>query len=160
MYTLYAVFWKKKLKLFTDEDGCCKVCYKKFPTATGLRVHLSTHFANKTINCEICPKKFTTENNLKRHVTNVHGDKLFECNICEKKSFVSQEKLQAHLMKHLRRDTKQSQNESNDSKPSATITKPVPELISMPMQESNNKSMNISHLSKSVFHVQNWMKRE
>jgi len=62
----------------------CKICPKKFRSASDVQKHEVTHNNEKLFSCKICKKRFAISYYLVRHTKEVHGSTKHNCKICKK----------------------------------------------------------------------------
>ncbi|XP_055540432.1 zinc finger protein OZF-like [Wyeomyia smithii] len=77
----------------------CTVCYKRYISEKGLKLHKKGIYHIKQFQCVICGKRFNNTINLTNHERSHSKLKPFECTHCPK-SFGSRSNLLAHLKLH------------------------------------------------------------
>ena len=87
-----------KMHLEDMQKHPCKLCEKKFKSASVLERHMLSHTQEKQFACEICGVKFTQKSNRDTHEQWVCGKEKLACTICGK--FISgPTNLQHHITK-------------------------------------------------------------
>ncbi|XP_068597870.1 oocyte zinc finger protein XlCOF6-like [Brachionichthys hirsutus] len=68
--------------------GCagatCRVCGKKFPNASQLRVHQRSHSGEKPFRCDVCGKSYRLRELLRDHGHAHSGERPYRCALCPK----------------------------------------------------------------------------
>ena len=59
----------------TDKRCVCKVCDKKFKSASILSQHMLIHTGVKPFKCNLCDKGFSRSDSLKQHIAKHTGEK-------------------------------------------------------------------------------------
>ena len=78
-----------------DKPFICGMCSCKFPSATGLRIHMFLH-SGESPTCEVCNGPFQSRKNLKKHMIIHEAIKTFKCDKCEM-AFNRRNFLQRHI---------------------------------------------------------------
>ncbi|CAG9770436.1 unnamed protein product [Ceutorhynchus assimilis] len=77
----------------------CQICGKGFHYRSGLFYHMKMHNNTRNLLCSYCPKTFYTQTSLKRHELTHTGDRPFSCQYCSKK-FRSKDERKKHYLGH------------------------------------------------------------
>ena len=81
-----------------EGDIQCPKCTARFKDVAKLKVHMLSHFSEKSYQCKVCMKAFNSNANLKRHVKFHERGMEWKCKKC-KKGFPSQKELEMHSAK-------------------------------------------------------------